>query len=393
MSADLRAAVAPLQPGHRVTATVSPLHRGTYQITGVLRGGVDSELLLGGWEMVRLANGEPPVYLRSVELAGDEPAEDAAPGPRVWQVDEPALLSGIPDHTYHGGLVRTPGPQVSQSGLKMLRPPSTPREFQHYLLHGIETTSAMDKGSAAHALVLGLGQAFVRHPEDLLNAAGAMNSLKDSRAWIASEKAKGHIVLRHDDYDDVFNMAEEILAHPRAAELFTDPSGHAEVSAYHEASAGLWMRSRFDLMRHTLVDLKTTVDPHPEAWQASAWKFGYYIQDVSYRRAYMACTGDPDPGPMTFIVVGSKAPHLVGVYDLGGDFEAAANAQLDAALELYAEQLAKHGDPRDPAVRWDGLPLEKRTLTPPAWVLRDLEQTTTTETAEWLLSDLEGILQ
>lgn len=289
------------------------------------------------------------------------------------KVTQPTLLYDLPDDTYHGGRVWTPGPQVSQSGLKMLRPPSTPREFQHYLLHGIETTSAMDKGSAAHTIILGRGQAFVRHPEDLLNAAGAMNSLKDSRAWIAAEKAKGHIVLRHDDYDDVFNMADEILAHPRAAELFTDPSGHAEVSAYHEASAGLWMRSRFDLMRHTLVDLKTTVDPHPEAWQASAWKFGYYIQDVSYRRAYMACTGDPDPGPMTFIVVGSKAPHLVGVYTLSAEFERLAAEQLDAALELYAAQLAKHGDPRDAGVRWDGLPVETAVLAPPRRAFYDAE--------------------
>lgn len=292
-------------------------------------------------------------------------------------ITEPTLLAGIPDDVYHSGGVGTPGPQVSQSGLKMLRPPSTPREFQHYLLNGLPPSRALDRGSAAHTVVLGLGQAFVRHPDEWLTSNGAMGVKSESKAWIAGQKAAGRIVLKGEDHDAVYGMAEEILAHPRAAELFTDPDGRAEVSAYFEASRGLWMRSRFDLLRASLVDLKTSVDPHPDAWRAQAWKLGYPIQDAAYRSAYCAVTGDPDPGPLTFVVVGAKPPHLVGVYQLDPEMERFGREHLDAALTVYAEQRAKHGDPRAPGVRWDGLPIETAVLSPPRHAYYDAEGVTT----------------
>ena len=277
----------------------------------------------------------------------------------------PTLLDGVPDAVYHSGGIATPGPQVSQSGLKLLRPPSTPAEFQHYLLHGMTITDAMAWGSAVHTCVLGHGDEYVRHPDDRLSTSGAMNSTKESKAWIAEQRAAGRIVLKGDRYDSIRQAQEAILAHPVAAELFTDPAGRAEVSAYHEAVPGLWMRSRFDLLRGSLVDLKTAADPHPDAWRVQAWKLGYHVQDVSYRRAFMACAGQPDPGPMVFIVVGSKAPHLVSVVSLDSEFERLGREQVDAALDLYAAQYAKHGDPRAPGVRWDGLPPEAAVLAPP----------------------------
>ena len=52
----------------------------------------------------------------------------------TYVVNGPRLLEGVPDATYHGGGVQTPGPQTSQSALKLLIEPSTPREFQHYLV-------------------------------------------------------------------------------------------------------------------------------------------------------------------------------------------------------------------------------------------------------------------
>jgi len=280
-------------------------------------------------------------------------------------VTEATLLPNVDEADYHAGRVRTPGPQVSQSGLKMLRPPSTPREFQHYLLHGLKPSRALDRGTCAHTIALGRGQDFVRHPDELLTTNGAMNVRNESKAWITEAKAKGQIVLKGEDHDAVFGMAAEILAHPRAGELFTDPHGLPEVSAFFPAAEGLWMRARFDLLRDDLVDLKTSVRPHPDAWRSQAWDLGYPVQDAAYRRAYAEATGSPDPGPLTFVVVGAKPPHLVGVYQLDPEMERFGREQLDAALTLYAEQYAKHGNPRDPGVRWDGLPIETAMLAPP----------------------------
>ena len=85
-----------------------------------------------------------------------------------------------------------------------------------------------------------------------------------------------------------------------------------------------------------------------------------------YQAAHdLPVTGEPDPGPMMFIIVGSKAPHLISVVTLDAEFERLGAEQLDAALALYSEQRAKHGDPRDPNVRWDGLPSQLAVLAPP----------------------------
>lgn len=306
-------------------------------------------------------------------------------------VTEPTLLAGLSDETYHGGHVRTPGPQTSQSALKLLIEPSTPREFQWRLLNPLEPKRAFDVGRAAHTLVLGAGDPFSACPADLLSIDGRMTTTR-AKAWAAEEREAGRTPLTPADYDAVHRMADAVLEHGRAAELFTDPARRPEVSAFCEIAPGLWLRSRFDLLGGELVDFKTAADPHADAFRRSAWAYGYHVQDVAYRRAWTAVTGK-QADPMTFVVVGKEPPHLVGIYDLSQEFERAGNDQLDATLATYLLQLDRHGPPDAEGVIWDGLPQETTTLAPPPWVLRDLANTATTEAADWLLSDLEGIMQ
>lgn len=305
-------------------------------------------------------------------------------------VTGPTLLDGVDDATYHGGLVRTPGPQTSQSSLKLLIPPSTPREFQWRLLNPEGPKRVFDVGRAAHTLVLGAGDPLIACPADLLSVDGRMITTR-AKEWASDQRAAGRTPLTPTDYDAVHRMADAILDHARAAELFTDPDRQPEVSAFCEIVPGLWLRSRFDLLGGELTDFKTAADPHPDAFRRSAWNYGYHVQDVAYRRAWSLIAGVGLP-PMTFVVVGKESPHLVGIYTLDDDFERVGNEQLDAALEIYLHQLDKHGPPTDKGVTWDGLPDTTEVLAPPAWALRDLNNKATEEAAEWLLSDLEGIM-
>ena len=614
-------------------------------------------------------------------------------------VTEPTLLAGLSDETYHGGHVRTPGPQTSQSALKLLIEPSTPREFQWRLLNPLEPKRVFDVGRAAHTLVLGAGDPFSACPADLLSIDGRMTTAK-AKAWAADERVAGRTPLTPADYDAVHRMADAVLDNARAAELFTDPARRPEVSAFCEIVPGLWLRSRFDLLGGELVDFKglaldtpiptptgwttmadlvvgdqvfdahgipcavtaksevhhrpcyrlqfddgstvicddehrwatvsgrkteerrvltakeiaetlflggqrqhrvlvadaldlpeaalpidpyllgawlgdgdsragritkddgdlfdliaargyevapiptglkhertptrtiygltvqlraigllgskhipaaylrasasqrldllrglfdtdgtwnrarktavfstvseelagqvlelalslgqratksaftargygvvrtayyvqfrprginpfatprkanrvehpdatmtkrrvimaaepvptvptqcitvdspdstylctramipthnTAADPHPDAFRASAWKWGYHVQDVAYRRAYALITGET-PGPMTFVVVGKEAPHLVSIATLDPEFERLGNEQLDAAIAVYLEQLAKHGAPDAAGVTWDGLPEETAVLSPPRSAYYDAE--------------------
>lgn len=293
-----------------------------------------------------------------------------------WAVTGPTLLENLPDSVYHSGGVQTPGPQTSQSALKKLVPPSVPAEFQWALLHPEGPRRAFDVGSAAHSLVLGRGAGFVRHPDEeegYLNSVGAWNSTKKSKDWIASQRAAGRIPLASDDYEAVHRMAEAILAHGRAAELVTDPDRMPEVSAYFEVASGLWLRSRFDLLGGGLVDFKTAMRPKPDDFRRAAWDYGYHVQDVAYRRAFAAVMGQPDPGPMTFVVVGKEPPHLVSICTLDAEFERLGREQLDLAIATYLDQLARHGDPTEPGVAWDGLPGDTAVLSPPRHAFYDAE--------------------
>ncbi len=296
---------------------------------------------------------------------------DAAPA-KVWSVTSPVLLDGLPEDVYHAGGVRTPGPQTSQSALKKLIPPYVPREFQYALLNPEGPKRAFDVGSAAHTLVLGRGAEYVACPEDHLSADRKMTTTK-AKNWAYVQRKTGRIPLHPDDYEAVYRMADAILAHPRAAELVTDPARLPEVSAYCEISDGLWLRSRFDLLGGGLVDFKTSVKPKPGDFRSSAWDYGYHVQDVAYRRAWQLVTGQPDPGPMTFVVVGKEPPHLVSICTLDSTFERLGREQLDASIASYLEQRAKHGAPEDPAVVWDGLPEDTALLSPPRKAFWDAE--------------------
>ena len=289
----------------------------------------------------------------------------------TYVVTEPTLLDGVDDATYHGGLVRTPGPQTSQSALKLLIEPSTPREFQWRLLNPEGPKRVFDVGRAAHTLVLGAGDPFSACPADRLSSDGKMTTLK-AKAWAIGEREAGRTPLTPADYDAVHRMADAILAHGRAAELFTDPDRQPEVSAFCEIVPGLWLRSRFDLLGGELTDFKSAADPHPDAFRHSAWNYGYHVQDVAYRRVWERVTG-VSAQPMTFVVVGKEPPYLVSICTLGPEFERFGEEQLTAALNCYLQQLDKHGMPDAEGVAWDGLPETTAVLSPPRAAYYDAE--------------------
>ena len=301
-----------------------------------------------------------------------------------WVVTGPTLIKDLPDHVYHGGLVCTPGPQVSQSALKLLIPPSTPAHFRYQQTAPPQTKRAFDIGRAAHTMALGVGEPMAACPAEYLSIDGKMTTTK-AKSWAYLRREEGVVPLTPTDYDMVMRMADALVAHDRIAEVLTDPDKQPEVSAYApDAASGVWLRGRFDLMGGALYDYKTAALASPDGFGKSAWSYGYHVQSAMYRRLYELVIG-VDPGPMTFLVQEKTPPYLVGVYTLDAGFDAIATRQLDDALSLLARC--------SEADHWPGYPDEIVTISPPSFVLRDLEQTATTETAEWLLSDLEGILR
>lgn len=281
-------------------------------------------------------------------------------------ISEPCLLPDVPDDIYHAGGVLTPGPQLSQSLLKLLIPPSTPAHFQWRLLNPEPPRRVFDVGRAAHTLALGAGEEPVPCPADHLSVDGKMTT-KAAKEWAAEQRAAGRVPLTPADYDLVRGMADALVHHEQVAEILTEPGNTPEVSAYapHPERRDVWFRGRFDLLGGLLWDYKTTACAEPSVFAKSAWAYGYHVQDVLYRTLHEVITGTA-PDPMRFIAQEKAPPYLCSVITLDADFERVARQQISAALDLHAGMVHTHGDPKDPATRWPGYP-ETATVSPPPW--------------------------
>lgn len=288
-------------------------------------------------------------------------------------VTGPTLLDGLADDAYHSGGVQTPGPQLSQSLLKLLIPTSTPAHFQHRLTHPEPSKRAFDIGRAAHTYALGVGEEMACCPAELLSSVGTMTT-NAAKAWAAEQRAAGIVPLVPRDYDTVLGMAEALVHHDRVAELLTDPGKRPEVSAFapHPDAPGVWFRGRFDLLGGALWDYKTSVCAEPGAFRKSAWAYGYHVQDVLYRTLLEAVTGEP-VGPMTFLVQEKTPPYLCTVVTLDSEFERLARGQIAAALALYLACVEAHGDPTAAGVRWPGYHDEVALISPPRYADREPE--------------------
>lgn len=295
------------------------------------------------------------------------------------KVTKPGLYAGISDEIYHGGR-NTPTASLSQSMLKLLIPPSTPAHFAWRLHHPEPPKRVFDIGRAAHTRALGVGEDMAPCPRGLLSVDGKMTTTK-AKDWVIEQRALGIVPLTPTDYDMVLGMAEALVHHDRIAELLTDPDKQPEVSAYAiHPDAGVWLRGRFDLLGGQLWDYKTSRSADPAQFVKSAIAYGYHVQCVTYRLLYAWATGEPDPGPMTFVVQEKTPPYLVSTVVLDDEFACLARAQLDAAIDLYRVCVT--------ADHWPGYPDEVVTLTPPAWALKDVDASAAVD----VLDDLERII-
>lgn len=288
-------------------------------------------------------------------------------------VTGPTLLDSVPDDVYHGGGVQTPGPQLSQSMLKLLIPPSTPAHFQWRATHPEPPKRAFDIGRAAHTLALGVGDPIAACPVELLSSVGTMTT-NAAKAWAAEQRAAGVTPLTPTDHAMVYGMADALVHHDRVAELLTDPAKRPEVSAFapHPDVPEVWFRGRFDLLGGALWDYKTSACAEPSAFRKSAWSYGYHVQDVLYRTLLEAVTGEVS-APMVFLVQEKTPPYLCTVVTLDSEFERLAREQIAAALDLYLACVAACGAPDADGVHWPGYRDEVALISPPRYADREPE--------------------
>lgn len=263
------------------------------------------------------------------------------------------IVHGMPEADYHDGHRSS----LSHTAAKRLLMSAGPARFQAYLEAPRVAKPEFDLGSAAHALLLGVGSMPVdMGPDDWRS--------KEMRERVQIVRDAGEIPLKTADYRAVEAMAEAAKAHPLAAELLAD--GRPEVSLFAtDPETGVVMRGRIDwLTEHVGVDYKTTTEggADPATFAAHAVRYGYDLQAAWYLHLAELCGLDLQS--WAWIVQEKTAPYLASLLTASEDMLQLGRQKMRRALRLYADCMASG--------EWPGYETAIE-ITPPAWALRDLE--------------------
>lgn len=218
----------------------------------------------------------------------------------------------IPEDVYHADPVD--GGSLSASGAKKLL--ACPARFDYDRRHPPKSSAAMELGTAAHKIVLGVGADLVLVDADNYRTKAAQE-IRDAA------RAAGKVPLLPAEMAEAEAMAAAVRAHPLAGRLFD--GGEPERSLFWvDEHTGIWRRSRLDWLpfpsarRMVIPDLKTGMSVSPDAIAKAVWNFGYYIQAPWYVDAVRALGLDDDPD-FLLVFVETAPPYLVTVAGLDDD--------------------------------------------------------------------------
>lgn len=263
---------------------------------------------------------------------------------------EPGFHADIPEADYHADR-----DSLSVSGAKLIL--KAPALFRWEQDHP-RTSDVFDIGSAAHALVLGVGAELVEVEADSWRT-------KDAKAAKDAAHAEGKTPLLTADLERVRAMADALSAHAGAMRLLE--GGQPEVSAYaRDEWADVLLRCRFDYLRDDLgVDYKTCADVSPDGFRNACARYGYDQQAAWYLD--VAATLGHDLEDFAFIAQAKEPPYLVEVYNLDAEFIARGRARNRVAIDRYRKCLDTGTWPGH-----TGRPFT--TLSAPKWALYDNPQ-------------------
>ncbi|WP_173390958.1 PD-(D/E)XK nuclease-like domain-containing protein [Actinomadura litoris] len=259
----------------------------------------------------------------------------------------------MPADVYHADPV--PAGSISSSGARKLLA-TCPARYRYEADNPPKPTKAMELGTAAHKLVLGIGPELHRMSYDTYRS-GAAQAERDAAY------DRGAVPLKPDEYDQVEEMAAAIREHELASVLLGG-TGEAERALFwKDGPTKVWRRALLDWLppkgpdgRLYLADYKTADSAHPDAISKSLINFGYHMQGAWYEDAVRAL-GLSDAVPYFLVVQEKTAPYIVSVVQLTQIALDAGRHENRKALRLFARcQKAGHWPPYIESVAQVGLP-------------------------------------
>lgn len=265
------------------------------------------------------------------------------------------IIPNLPEAEYHAH------PALSSTGAKRIL--ESPARFHYEQTHPRADKDEFDLGSAVHSKVLGTGYEIVVYPDDVLDARGGLTTAR-AKEFAAEVRGRGAIPIKRGVAEQVNAMAEAVLAHPVARELF-EQTGIAEASVFaKDPATGIELRARFDYLAETCVDLKTTGKRADAAsFSRTVFDYGYDVSHAHYRHTLEIVTGELRR--FLFPVVETEPPYLVAVHSLDKDYADIGAGKAKRARELFA--LCTELDD------WPGYPTEVNLVIPPMFAVYDFQ--------------------
>lgn len=281
-------------------------------------------------------------------------------------ISKPGIYTEVSERDYHADCVVEPSLSASIAKLLIGRSPmhawhAHPRLRVEAVDEPDEPTRAMDRGTAAHALLLGKGAAVrIIDADDY--------KTKEARASRDEARAMGMTPLLRADAEAVRELvaaAGTQLGESDLAGIFDD--GDPEVTMVWQ-DGGAWCRSRVDYLPraarqggHIVVpDLKTTAgSAHPDTWQQRLFDMGADIQAAFYERGLRALIPGVRSVRFTFVVVEQDPPYGLSIVSLSGEALDDARQNVEAAIALWRQCLATN--------HWPGYPGTITTVDPKPW--------------------------
>jgi len=242
------------------------------------------------------------------------------------------LIDGLSNKEYHELN------SISSSFVKTLA--ISPAHAKNSLEVKFEASSAMNLGTVVHSLVLepeNFDNDIIVLPEDAprkpskaqINAKKPSPATTEAIEWWDefNLEAEGKLIISPDEYSKATRIAESVFNHSVAKDLLTN--GVAEQSVMFELE-GLDCRCRPDYFKgDVVVDLKTAVDASPSGFASAVAKYRYDIQQSFYM------SGCEFAKQFIFVVVETKSPYAVGVYELSADDVLSANEKVSKLLHKW----------------------------------------------------------
>lgn len=284
---------------------------------------------------------------------------------------EPGVYPGVSFADYHSW------DAASNSRLTKLR--RSPAHLKAYLEEPGQTTQALAIGRAVHSAVLEpdsfgsqyvvAGQCEATKKGDGQRCGNQGIAYRSDAGWLCGVHAKGFVgfdntrtVISDVDHAICLRIRDRVHS-KKGVRLFLSGEGRAELSLlWTDEASGVLCKARHD--RHTpwlaggaIVDLKTTTDASPRAFERSIFNLGYNRQGAHYINGAKA-HGLPVEH-FVIIAVEKEPPFECAIYRVTEGALDAGEEQLRVLLARYAECLRTN--------EWPGYSDEAVDIALPDW--------------------------